>query len=361
MRAVAPILSLFLLLFMENVSAKSHFRPASSAHRIATRPVTRRGEKQKPLPTPFVGGAQSSNGKVAKSFDEENKVPRVLVGWISLYRAIPKLNIPYTNLDFSFTILSALFFTCLDYSFAEILCSALGWPRGSKDTRAVAGSMSTIFHSTLLVLGTGACLSTQRYDPSGKMEAHPDWWQDAATALIQMCTGYMIYDSAVQFIADRWSPGIGPVLSTADWLFLGHHFATSFYMTSSRLVMAGHMSALMWMFLGELTAPLQNLFRISRIANQMDCCGGPMVEAAHPYIEYCFSLLYAFFRIFVGPLCAVHLTYDLLSTRKGRENVPLGLSLLWLVMSWGVILGSIPWIASALEVIRGGPRVLKFV
>ena len=68
----------------------------------------------------------------------------------------------------------------------------------------------------------------------------------------------MIYDALVQFIADRWVPGSGPVLSVADWMFLGHHAATSFYMTSARVVKAGHMSAMALMFFGEVSRSLSS-------------------------------------------------------------------------------------------------------
>eukprot|EP00565_Helicotheca_tamesis_P008295 CAMPEP_0185738174 /NCGR_PEP_ID=MMETSP1171-20130828/32212_1 /TAXON_ID=374046 /ORGANISM="Helicotheca tamensis, Strain CCMP826" /LENGTH=74 /DNA_ID=CAMNT_0028409303 /DNA_START=1 /DNA_END=222 /DNA_ORIENTATION=+ len=74
------------------------------------------------------------------------------------------------------------------------------------------------------------------------MKSHPQWWQDATTALLQFCTGYMLYDSINFFIIGRWVPGVGPVLEPSDYSFLGHHVATSFYMMSSLYIGAGHMS-----------------------------------------------------------------------------------------------------------------------
>ena len=132
-------------------------------------------------------------------------------------------------------------------------------------------------------------------------------------------------------------------------------------MTSARLAGAGHMSAMALMLLGECTAPIQNIFRISRITTKIDCMGcGEWMNTLHPYIEYLFSLVYVFFRALVGPVCAVHLTYDLVFTKKGRENVPIGLSMVWLLMCWGVLLGSIPWIVSANEVVMGAARTTAF-
>lgn len=157
-------------------------------------------------------------------------IPLLLKPWVHLVRSLP----------FSFTMASALFLTVFDYSSAYFFQKASGWP--PKECRTIAGSLTTIFHSTVLVTGLGVCLLTaEHYKPSGRITEHPLWWRDAATALIQFCTGYMLYDSCVQFVADRWVPGSGPSLSAPDYIFLGHHAVTSFYMTSARMIRAGHM------------------------------------------------------------------------------------------------------------------------
>jgi hypothetical protein len=291
------------------------------------------------------------------SIDEKSvQIPRILYPWIYSYRAIPKVVLPSTNLDVSFAIVSAIIFTCIDFIVAELLYKT-GWPNGSepdaKQTRAMAGSLTTILHSASLVPSLGACLMTHKFRPSAKMADAPQWWQDAAHALIQFCTGYMIYDAAVQFIADKWVSGVGPVLSVSDWLFLGHHAATSLYMTSARIMEAGHVSAMILMCGGEFTAPFQNAYRISRIVTRL-VEGNHLMHVLHPYITYVWAVLYAFFRIAIGPACAIHLTQDLVFTKEGRMNVPLRLSLVWLTMCWGVLIGSIPWINSALDIIRHG-------
>ena len=288
--------------------------------------------------------------------------PLLLRPWIHLYQKMPKLLVPGTKLDVAFTLASALVLTCVDYGSALFLTTIGGWPTQSKHTRAVAGSIATIFHSSVLVLGLGAALSTQKYDPSGHMDDHPDWWADGAHALIQFCTGYMIYDAAVQFIADRWQKGVGPVLSAADYMFLGHHAATSLYMISARLCEAGHMSAMILMLTGEATAPIMNVLRIARTAandeiSAHSILGRGLLQMIYPYVEYLFALLYASFRIVIGPICAAHLTYDILLTKKGRKNVPVGLSIVWLTMVWGVLFGSIPWIKNALTILKAGLNV----
>lgn len=310
-----------------------------------------------PSSTAFLPIRQQAVCKSKPSLDE---APLLLRPWIRMYNSVPKIKLPLTDIDIGFTFASAAALALVDYGSAFLLAALGGWPEKSKHTRAAAGSIATIVHSTLLVFGVGAALASQRYDPSGRMDTHPDWWQDGATALIQLCTGYMLYDASVQFIADRWQAGVGPVLSAVDKMFLGHHAATAFYMMSARLIGAGHMSAMILMFTGEFTAPIMNVNRLARIAATElgelsdSCCGKWWLQMVRPYADYSFALLYALFRIVIGPVCAAHLTYDILLTKRGRENVPVGLSLVWLIMCWGVLIGSIPWIKNVLSIISAG-------
>lgn len=279
----------------------------------------------------------------------DSDIPKVLVPWVTVYRFMPKLSVG--KLDVSFTLASAILFACLDYATADILCT-LGWP-SSTITRQMAGSVTTIFHSTVLVLGLGACLGTQRFVPSERMEAHPPWWRDSATALLQFCTGYMFYDALVQYTADRWVAGVGPLWSMTDKLFLAHHAITALYMTSTRLIGAGHMSAMVLMFFGEITAPIMNVLRIANLVAKVETIHAAWLQVLHPYVEHLFAALYLSVRVLVGPVCGVRLTYDLLFTKRGRKNVPVLLSLGWLTACWGVLMGSVPWVRTCLRILKG--------
>mmetsp|Transcript_16703 Transcript_16703/g.23559 ORF Transcript_16703/g.23559 Transcript_16703/m.23559 type:complete len:353 (-) Transcript_16703:220-1278(-) len=282
---------------------------------------------------------------------KDGEIPLILLPWVKFYDAFPKHYVPFTTLDVSFIMLSCLFFTLMDFCSAEVL-HLLGWPSGAKETRAAAGSLTSIFHSTTLVLSLGACLWSQRHvPPSAKMNVHPRWWQTATISLIQYCTGYMLYDSLIQFGWDRWVPGVGVVLSGGDKLFLGHHFATAFYMVSALVAEAGHVSALILMFVGESTSPLHNCFRISRLVITLESFEGRMAEVAHEVIRLAWAVKYSFVRTFVGPACGIYITYDLLFTKRGRTNVPLVLSSFWLFLAWAVMIGSIPWILDAVKII----------
>ena len=109
------------------------------------------------------------------------------------------------------------------------------------------------------------------------------------------------------------------------------------------------------MFLGELTTPIMNVVRISQTmaASGHESMFSNWFTSAHPILEFVFALLYVLFRVFLGPVAALHLSYDLLLTREGRKNVPVQLSVPGIVMCWSVLLGSIPWIKNAWRIVSG--------
>lgn len=96
------------------------------------------------------------------------------------------------------------------------------------------------------------------------------------------------------------------------------------------------------MFLGEFTNPFHNAHYIATFAMELDCCNGSRMQTALRYIEFWFALLYCVFRTFLCPGFAVHMTNDL--WRNGRAYVPIALLVLWTLLIWAVLFGSIPWI-----------------
>jgi len=273
--------------------------------------------------------------------------PLVARSWVSLKRAIPNVNFPFTNLDVSFALASALLLASIRYmSEYIILVNFFGWPRGDTLTKEAAASCASICHSTTLCVGLIVAFLTQKYDPAGRMDQAPKWWQDFVDALLQFCTGYMIYDAIINIFWLRWDPATSllPVLGEDDKLFLGHHIMTSLYMTSSRVVQAGHMSAMICMLLGELTNPLHNMFMLGEVAMKLDCCNGPSAQQIHSLVSVAFAAMYNLFRAIIAPIMLVYVTYCLLFTKKGRTNVPLPLNILWNLMIWAVVFGSGSWI-----------------
>jgi hypothetical protein len=159
----------------------------------------------------------------------------------------------------------------------------------------------------------------------------------------------MVYDATINILWLRTdisssSESFIPQLNDDDILFLGHHIMTSLYMTSSRVVQAGHMSAMTCMLLGELTNPLHNMFMLGEVAMKLDCCNGPNARFVHAFVSVAFAAMYNLFRVVLAPPILAHVTYCLIFTRNGRTNIPLALNLLWNFMIWAVVFGSTSWI-----------------
>jgi hypothetical protein len=156
-------------------------------------------------------------------------------------------------------------------------------------------------------------------------------------------------------LVDQWIPGVGVVFTKVNILFMVHHLVAFLFMTSTRLLRAGHMSCMILMFLGEVTAPIMNLRRISNAATLLQSTS--WLVDLHPWIEVVYAAKYLFFRCLAAPVCTLHLMYDLLFTKEGRRNVPVPLSVFWIAISWGILIGSIPWMKTAVEILFGAMRV----
>lgn len=281
--------------------------------------------------------------------------PRILSPWVHLYRSVPKIYLPRTNLDISFSLVSCLALICIRLLVMRTL-RASGWPYGSKMTTDAAASLTSVIHSLLLLPGVGACLfccPSVPYVPSAKLDDAASWYQDAVSALLSLCTGYMLFDSVFLYVD---AVALNHHWTDFEWLILGHHVATVLYMSSCRYVRAGHISTMILIFAGECTNPLMNAMFTTRFASQIFRENAAM-HALHAWCEFSYACSYAPIRIIIGPACAAHLSWDLLLTARGRKNVPAGLSLVWVVLCWAVIAGSLPWMEEAVGMIRDGLAV----
>ena len=285
----------------------------------------------------------------------KDQIPFILRPWIYLYKSTPKIYIPGTEIDIAFSLVCAVLFSILRLSFKQLLYN-LGWSVGTEDTLYAAACMTSFWHSTLILPGLASILLSQKYIPSGKLETSPQWYQDAMHSLLSYCTGYMIYDTVVGYIFEKWVPGIGPVLNMDDWLFVGHHILTTLYMLSARWVKAGHMSAMMLMFNGEFSAPFMNIHFVLEKALGQECMKSiTWLPTLFAYNEQIFSFVYLVCRVAVSPFVIAYVSYDLLFTRgRAKRDVPLWLAISWMPMCWGVQFGSIPWIMTCIETVKTG-------
>lgn len=283
--------------------------------------------------------------------DDSKPVPSLLKLWASIYNGVPKVCIYGTNFPVGLTILSTLFISCLRFVYRYLYVNVFQFDIGSRKTVEMIACNTSMTHSLLLVPALWQALRDQPYKPSASIQNAPQYYKDAVTALLQFCTGYMIYDFIFMIASNHWR------VHPDDVAFIGHHFVTILYMTQTRVLGAGHISAMTLMWSGEFTNPMQNSHCITRFAIQM-AKEGSFWHVIHPYVEWVYATSYAFFRAVVGPIQIVHITYDLL-TREGRKNIPLYVSILWIVMIWGIIVGSIPWTKEGLEMARDG-LVVKY-
>ena len=292
-----------------------------------------------------------------KKMDDEQPTYKWVKVWLKIFYSIPPMVVPIINLSYSFSFVTALFLLASRNIGEYIMVNTFNWPGpGDEDYEATMwgrGSVSSIVHSTLLCIGLVIAFRTQKYSPSAHLSIAPQWWQNFVDSLLQFCTGYMIYDGIFNIILLRWDYGdLYPRrINFDDCLFLAHHLITSWYMSSTRIIKAGHMSAMACMFLGELSNPIHNMYMMSEHAQTVSCCNGPVGQAMHYWIEVAFAFTYNFLRVVVGPVAMIHLSYDVALSKQGRTNIPLGLRITWTAMVWIVIIGSMPWITKCNTVI----------
>lgn len=313
--------------------------------------INKVGKVDKEIIAPSATVDSSGDKSHSTDINDILDAPGVLRPWISFARCIPSIiPIPFTSVDLTLTVVFFLILVALRIVIAPLMYEYWEWPHNQKESSEAVGSVVSMFHAGVLLPGLLLCLLTQPFHPSATMKSSPQWWQDASTALIHLCTGYMIQDSVMTFLVERYKPDQGIMLSTSDYLFLGHHFATALYMISTLLTGAGHQSAMILMYTGEFTNPVFNSFQMSSNALRLECCGA--TKETHEVVGIMFSILYVFFRLFVGPAEGLYITYDLLFTSDGRKNVHLAVSFLWLFMMWAVLLGSLPWAVDAVNIIK---------
>jgi hypothetical protein len=264
--------------------------------------------------------------------------------------ALPQVNFPLTSLPISFLVLSTIFFTLFRIAVRVALKELMGFP-DNKVTDAIAGRIASVVHSTMLVPGLLAAFMAHQYSPTEHISKAPNKkWQDLVDALLQYCTGYMLSDTISIVLYNVPEGSIMPSnFSPMDVLFLAHHVVTSTYMTQARSYKAGHMSAMMCMLLGELSNPVYNSHHILTIASGLDGCSGPSLELVKAILQVLFYTIFLSLRVIIGPIVCAHMTWDLLFSKQGRQNLPLVVRIFWSLMIWGVIIGSYSEICNCYE------------
>lgn len=275
---------------------------------------------------------------------------KLVLFWSDLYNSAPKLYFPFTQFDVGFTILSLCTISLLRLLNEYIYINIIGFNPKTYKTIESAAAVTSIVHAIVLCSGLWSVLISRPCIPSARMDSGTKEYVLAVTALLQLCTGYMFYDAIFMVRSNGWA------VHPEDVAFLGHHVVTIVYMSQTRVIGAGHISAMILMFAGELTNPLQNAHLMTKFGIQM-AAEGSLFHILHPYVEYAFSIAYFIMRGLVAPFLLAYNAYDLLLTKNGRANVPLGVSIFWIIMSSGIVIGSIPWTKECLQMMKDGLKV----
>lgn len=286
---------------------------------------------------------------------QDESTPLAARPWVKLYNAVPHIvSFPFTKISMTFALCCALFLLCVRLLIEQVLIG-IGWP-DLLETVLVSENLAAVVHSSILCPTLLVLLWNQPYKPAGLMSDHPKWWQDASSAMIDLTTGYMIYDGLFSLIYRNYiyTPGLFSIsIPAADYAFMGHHIATVLYMVSSRIIGAGHMSTMMAMFLGEFTNPAQNVMLSSIEAMKLgECCAGPMLLSLYPYVRFIYGFFYASIRIVIAPCIFLHISIVVLFSKEGKKNIPIGLGILWVSLLWGVTVGAIPWMYEAVDIVK---------
>jgi hypothetical protein len=108
--------------------------------------------------------------------DIEESIPLVAQVWRRVYRAVPKWNLPLTNLNVSFVLFSAAFLCSIRLLSEHMLVILFGWPEGDLATQEAAGSVGSICHGARLCVGLIVAFQTQAYSLSARFDEAPGWW-----------------------------------------------------------------------------------------------------------------------------------------------------------------------------------------
>ena len=71
------------------------------------------------------------------------------------------------------------------------------------------------------------------------------------------------------------------------------------------------------------------------------------------------EIFYAFFRTFLGPGAMAHITYHLILPST-PHTIPTIITIIYLIMGWGVLIGSIGWTTEAIEMALDGFHIVKY-
>jgi hypothetical protein len=282
----------------------------------------------------------NNNSSKNGSNDDEAPGPLLCHYWCRVHATLPRCTL--FGMDFSLTIATALFLASVRFTAEYVQVHVFDWPANSFATKIASTSVASIAHSATLVPALWACFAAHPYNPSASLNTAPLWYQKSTSAILQFCTGYMLYDGLLNVLWLNWTMNPVGIGGGDAVVFGGHHIACALYMTMTRVYGAGHQSAMICMLLGEITNPFHNAYYIATAALALDCCNGSFSQQIYMVVEFLFASTYFVARAVIAPVAWTHLTYRLWWNRNPK--IPVAVLVFWTVLIWGVEIGSLPYI-----------------
>eukprot|EP00300_Choanocystis_sp_HF-7_P006473 c14731_g1_i1.p1 GENE.c14731_g1_i1~~c14731_g1_i1.p1 ORF type:complete len:155 (+),score=27.49 c14731_g1_i1:1-465(+) len=128
-----------------------------------------------------------------------------------------------------------------------------------------------------------------------------------------------------------------------DWnhwiLFVAHHCLCISYMTSTWVLGRGALSAMVLMFFGEWTSPLQNIWYITGELARVE--GKQIHKTMFSWVRPVYVFAFSFARFILAPIVASYIAwYFTLRPQASLSPIPLWLRVAWSVVGFLVPVGS---------------------
>lgn len=185
----------------------------------------------------------------------------------------------------------------------------------------------SLMHNLVAIFGCGALLITLwpfHFDDPGTTDTH---------IVLQYSIAYMITDLFCFLLP----------FTPDDYLFVGHHFVTGAYMFDCVRMQRGAVSVLPWVFLGEVTGPLLNVFTACKELRKDSKVAQVVFSAVSPMFTVSFLLVRT---LFLPPF----LVWWILQVTYDCSLIPASHRVAWAVLITAGVVGSQVW---SMKLIRG--------
>lgn len=99
------------------------------------------------------------------------------------------------------------------------------------------------------------------------------------------------------------------------------------------------------------TLQVHNSYYILQKAHSLPCCsGGILSHVTAIVVQAVFASSYIVVRALIAPPFFIYMTWDMWANKNAK--VPYWLLCIWTFLIWGVLFGSLPWVAECLTMLK---------